>query len=57
MWNMCSDSDNIRACIDCAGAVLALIWLLKSGSPLGHEASAKALKKLIWSCYGSESEG
>ncbi|GFS40118.1 similar to CELLULOSE SYNTHASE INTERACTIVE 3 [Actinidia rufa] len=47
LWNLCCHSEDIRACVESAGAVPAFLWLLKSGGPKGQEASAKALTKLI----------
>lgn len=47
LWNLCCHSEDIRACVESAGAVPAFLWLLKSGGPKGQDASAMALTKLI----------
>uniref|UniRef100_A0A6N2MIJ1 C2 domain-containing protein n=1 Tax=Salix viminalis TaxID=40686 RepID=A0A6N2MIJ1_SALVM len=47
LWNLCCHSEDIRACVESAGAVPAFLWLLKSGGPKGQEASAMALTRLV----------
>ncbi|KAG5245232.1 protein CELLULOSE SYNTHASE INTERACTIVE [Salix suchowensis] len=45
--NLCNHSEDIRACVESADAVPALLWLLKNGSLNGKEIAAKTLNHLI----------
>ena len=47
LWNLCCHSEDIRACVESAGAITTFLWLLKSGGLKGHKASAMALGKLV----------
>ncbi|VAI72168.1 unnamed protein product [Triticum turgidum subsp. durum] len=45
--NLCNHSEDIRACVESADAVPALLWLLKNGSDNGKEIASKTLNHLI----------
>ena len=47
LWNLCCHNEDIRACVESAGAITTFLWLLKSGGLKGHRASAMALEKLV----------
>ncbi|XP_010461435.1 PREDICTED: uncharacterized protein LOC104742160 [Camelina sativa] len=47
IWNLCCHSEEIRLCLEEAGAVPALLGLLKNGGPKSQEWSANTLVKLI----------
>ncbi|KAL6311807.1 hypothetical protein AAG906_018590 [Vitis piasezkii] len=47
LWNLYCHSEDIRACVESAGAITTFLWLLKSGGLKGHKVSAMALGKLV----------
>ncbi|XP_024541091.1 protein CELLULOSE SYNTHASE INTERACTIVE 1 [Selaginella moellendorffii] len=47
LGNLCSHSEDIRACVETAEAEAALLWLLKNASPEGQEIAARAITKLV----------
>ncbi|AQL01006.1 binding [Zea mays] len=47
LGNLCNHSEDIRACVESADAVPALLWLLKNGSDNGKEIASKTLNHLI----------
>ncbi|CAA0829678.1 Unknown protein [Striga hermonthica] len=48
LWKLGCHGEDIRACVESAGAIPAFLWLLKNGEPKGQEAAAVALLKLVW---------
>lgn len=47
LGNLCNHSEDIRACVESADAVPALLWLLKNESDNGKEIASKTLNHLI----------
>uniref|UniRef100_F6I4Q6 Uncharacterized protein n=1 Tax=Vitis vinifera TaxID=29760 RepID=F6I4Q6_VITVI len=47
LGNLCNHSEDIRACVESANVVPALLWLLKNGSSNVKEIAAKTLNHLI----------
>jgi hypothetical protein len=44
LGNLCSHSEEIRACVESADAVPALLWLLRNAGPKGQEVALLELK-------------